>query len=64
MSRTQGAQRVPERRRHSAQKTVQRLEDQRVVSAAQLACGYCLGSHQEVEKGGNEKIGWAGVGRK
>lgn len=35
-----------------------------VVSAAQLACGYCLGSHQEVEKGGNEKIGWAGVGRK
>lgn len=33
-----------------------------VVSTAQLACGYCLGSHQEVEKGGNEKIGWAGVG--
>lgn len=64
MSRTQGAKGLQSPDATEHRRLCRGWRTGGVVSAAQLACGYCLGSHQEAEKGGNEKIGWAGVGRK
>lgn len=64
MSRTQGAKGLQSADATEHRRLCRGWRTGGVVSTAQLACGYCLGSHQEVEKGGNEKIGWAGVGRK